>query len=310
MRAFLTGGSGFVGRWLREHLESSGDEVAELADGIDIRDADRVRSALRDVEPDVVYHLAALTHVGRSWDAPEETVQVNVVGTLHVLEAARQVPRPPRVLLVSSAEVYGAAGGDPLAETAELRPVTPYAASKAAAELLGLEAFLGRGLRVVRCRPFNHVGPGQSDAFVVSGLARRIAEAELSGASVRVGNLAAARDFTDVRDVVRAYRMLACDGVAGEVYNVSSGTAVTVADVFDRLAALARRPVQRVEDPELFRPVDLPVVVGDAARLRAATGWQPAIGLDATLADVLAHWRERVGDRPSPYATVPPGSGS
>jgi GDP-4-dehydro-6-deoxy-D-mannose reductase len=307
VRAFLTGGSGFVGGWLRAHLESSGDEVAELADGVDIRDPDGVRSALRDVEPDVVYHLAALTHVGRSWEAPEETIQVNVVGTLHVLEAARRATRPPRVLLVSSAEVYGAAGGDPLGESAELRPVTPYAASKVAAEFLGLEAFLGRGLEVVRCRPFNHVGPGQSDAFVVSGLARRIAESELSGAEVRVGNLSAARDFTDVRDVVRAYRMLARDGVAGEVYNVSSGVAVTVAEIFDRLAALARAPVRRVEDPELFRPVDVPLVVGNAARLHAATGWEPTIGLETTLGDVLEHWREQVARRPTPHVTVSPG---
>ncbi len=299
MRAFITGASGFVGHWLRDHLEASGDTVGVLADGVDLSDADGLCTAVHDFGPDVVYHLAALSHVGRSWEAPEETLQVNVVGTLHVLEAARTAPRAPRVLLVSSAEVYGAAGGGPVCETAELRPVTPYAASKVAAEFLGVQAHLGRGLEVVRCRPFNHVGPGQADSFVVSGLARRIVEAERGGSDVRVGNLSAARDFTDVRDVVRAYRLLARAGEPGEVYNVCSGRAVTVAELFERLVALARTPVRSVEDRELFRPVDLPVLVGDSSKLRAVTGWEPWIALETTLADVLERWREQLAEAPA-----------
>lgn len=294
MHAFLTGSSGFVGHWLREHLEASGDRVDALGDGVDITDAPAVSDALHAAAPEVVYHLAALAHVGRSWDEPAPTLEVNVLGTSSLLEAARTAARPPRVVLISSAEVYGGGDGSPIDESAPLRPVSPYAASKVAAEFLGVQAWLGRGLEVVRARPFNHVGPGQDESFVVSALGRRVVEAERSGADVRVGNLTAARDFTDVRDVVRAYRLLAQHGAPGEVYNVASGAAVAIADVLARLVARAATDVVTVEDPGLFRPVDLPMLLGDAARLRAATGWAPEIPLEATLADVLGHWRARL----------------
>jgi GDP-4-dehydro-6-deoxy-D-mannose reductase len=184
-------------------------------------------------------------------------------------------------------------------EDAELRPVTPYAVSKVAAEFLALQAWLGRGVPAVRVRPFNHVGPGQSPDFVVSALAKRIAEAERAGGGeVRVGNLAASRDFTDVRDVVRAYRLLAkavgADRtLAGSTFNVASGTAVTVAEVARQLCALAKVPVELVQDPGLFRPVDVPVFLGDAARLRSTTGWAPRIPFAATLADIFEYWRNR-----------------
>lgn len=295
MRAFLTGASGFVGRWLRSHLEERGDEVSALAEGVDLRDAAAVRDAVVGARPDVVYHLAALTHVGQSWDRPDETVEVNVLGTLHLLEAARAASPPPRVLLVSSAEVYGSGQGAALDEQSELAPVTPYAASKIAAEYLGVQEFLGRGLSVVRARPFNHIGPGQADTFAVAALARRVVAAERTGGEVRVGNLEAMRDFTDVRDVVRAYRLLAEVGEAGAVYNVCSGVAVRIGEVLERLARLARTSVEVVEDPSLFRPVDVPVLRGDARKVRAATGWAPEIALDTTLSDVLDHWRVRDG---------------
>lgn len=295
MRAFLTGASGFVGRWLRSHLEERGDEVSALAEGVDLRDAAAVRDAVVGARPDVVYHLAALTHVGQSWDRPDETVEVNVLGTLHLLEAARAASPPPRVLLVSSAEVYGSGQGAALDEQSELAPVTPYAASKIAAEYLGVQEFLGRGLSVVRARPFNHIGPGQADTFAVAALARRVVAAERTGGEVRVGNLEAMRDFTDVRDVVRAYRLLAEVGEAGAVYNVCSGVAVRIGEVLARLARLARTSVEVVEDPSLFRPVDVPVLRGDARKVRAATGWAPEIALDTTLSDVLDHWRVRDG---------------
>jgi GDP-4-dehydro-6-deoxy-D-mannose reductase len=294
VHAFITGGSGFVGHWLRSHLEERGDTVEVLPEHLDIGDAAGVRTALLAAAPEVVYHLAALAHVGQSWESPGPTVQVNVLGTLNLLEAARSADRPPRVVLVSSAEVYGSGDGNALDESAPLLPVSPYAASKVGAEFLGVQAYLGRGLEVVRARPFNHVGPGQAESFVVSALARRVAEAERSGTEVRVGNLAAARDFTDVRDVVRAYRLLAERGSAGEVYNVSSGVAVPIAEVLARLVALAKTEVVTVEDPSLFRPVDVPMLRGDASRLRAATGWAPEIPLDETLADVLEHWRSRI----------------
>ena len=277
MRAYLTGGTGFVGAWLLRHLADSGDTAT--APG-----------------PEVDYHLAALTHVGHSWNDPSETFRVNAMGTLNLLEAAARCEVPPVVVLVSSAEVYGpASDGAPLDEQAELRPVTPYAASKVAAEFLGLQAFLGKGLRVVRARPFNHVGPGQSDDFVVSALARRMVEAELGKlGTVRVGNLAASRDFTDVRDVVRAYRLLADSGLGGEAYNVCSGNAISIAALAEQMAGLLSCEIKLVEDPALFRPVEVPVLVGDCSKLEAATGWHPEIGLTKTLTDVVEYWRQRL----------------
>jgi GDP-4-dehydro-6-deoxy-D-mannose reductase len=297
MRALLTGASGFVGGYLARHLDQCGDEVVALADSVDLgypEGALAFAEQLKATEPDVIYHLAALTHVGRSWEDPASTMRVNAMGTLSVLEAARAQSHPPRVMLISSSEVYGAGEGRPIHEDDPLRPVTPYAASKVAAEYLGLQAFLGRGLDVVRARPFNHIGPGQADIFVVSALARRIVEAERAGGGpIAVGNLAAARDFTDVRDVVRAYRLLATNGAAGEVYNVCSGVARQVEELFKVLIAHSRVPVEPREDPELFRPVDVPMLVGDNSRLIELTGWHPEIDLSQTLVAVLEYWRAR-----------------
>jgi GDP-4-dehydro-6-deoxy-D-mannose reductase len=296
VRAYVTGGSGFVGGWLSTHLEQVGDDVVRSPTEVDVTDGDAITAALVGCAPDVVYHLAALSHVGRSWSDPTRTFEVNSLGTLQVLEAAARCTVPPLVLVVSSAEVYGnAAGTRPLTEGAELRPVTPYAASKVAAEYLAVQAWLGRGVRTIRVRPFNHVGPGQSTDFVVSALASRIVEAESAGGGpVRVGNLEVSRDFTDVRDVVGAYRLLAERGTSGEVYNVAAGHAVTIAEVARRLCALAKVEVELVPDPELRRSVDVPVFVGDASRIREATGWMPRIPLQVTLADMIDYWRAQL----------------
>lgn len=295
MRAYVTGAAGFVGGWLSAHLESAGDEVVHTVSEVDVTDAEAITAALVGSAPDVVYHLAALAHVGKSWANPARTFEVNALGTLQVLEAAARCPTPPVVLVVSSAEVYGqTAGQAPLAEDVALRPVTPYAASKVAAEYLAVQAWLGRGVRTIRVRPFNHVGPGQSPEFVVSALARRIVAAERTGGGpVRVGNLEASRDFTDVRDVVGAYRLLAERVSAGEVYNVATGRSVPISEVARQLSALSKAEVKLVPDPDLMRPVDVPVFVGDAARLRGATGWEPRIPLEATLADMMDYWRDQ-----------------
>jgi GDP-4-dehydro-6-deoxy-D-mannose reductase len=296
VRALVTGARGFVGSWLTAHLVESGDEVVAIDHEVEITDGDAVRSAVVEAAPDVVYHLAALTNVGRSWTDPSEVFRVNAMGTLGVLEAARSCPHPPRVLVTSSAEVYGAVPPEllPVSEDAPLAPVTPYAASKVASEYLGVQAYLAHGLQVVRMRPFNHVGPGQTSAFVVSALAERIVEARRSGAqSIVVGNLTARRDLTDVRDVVRAYRLLAERGVAGEVYNVCSGRDIAIADVALQLQSLAGVELRFDLDPALSRPVDVPVVRGDYAKLHAATGWEPRLTLERTLLDVLEQWSER-----------------
>jgi len=297
VRALVTGAKGFVGSWLTAYLRDQGDEVIGIDREVNITDGAAIRDAVVGASPDVLYHLAARAHVGESWVDPEVVLQVNAVGTLHVLEAARACATPPRVLLTSSAEVYGSVVEDqlPVGEDTPLSPVTPYAASKVAAEYLGVQAHLAYGLPVVRVRPFNHVGPGQSSGFVVSALAARIVEAARAGAaSIPVGNLEARRDLTDVRDIVRAYRALMQSGIPGEVYNVCSGRDVAIADVADRLLRLAGTELQLVSDRELMRPVDVPVVRGDPTRIHAATGWKPEFELDTTLRDVLDHWREKV----------------
>jgi GDP-4-dehydro-6-deoxy-D-mannose reductase len=297
VRALVTGANGFVGLWLTAYLRDQGDEVVGIDQEVNVLDAAAVREAVVAAEPDALYHLAALANVGDSWGDPEDVFQVNAVGTLHVLEAARRCPTPPRVLLTSSAEVYGSVREEelPVTEATTLAPVTPYAASKAAAEYLGVQAHLAYGLAVVRVRPFNHIGPGQSPGFVVAALAARIVEAARAGAtSIPVGNLGARRDLTDVRDIVRAYRLLIESGAPGEVYNVCSGRDVAISDVAARLLALADTELQLVPDRELMRPVDVPVVRGDPSKLRTATGWKPEFDLDTTLRDVLDQWREPV----------------
>jgi GDP-4-dehydro-6-deoxy-D-mannose reductase len=298
MKALVTGADGFVGRHLVAWLQEAGDDVVETDrhHGLDILDPEALRAFVAGVEPEVVYHLAGQADVGGSWASPVKTFRVNAEGTMNVLLAA-VAAGVSRVVAVSSADVYGRVGQDelPIAENAELRPVSPYGASKAAADLIALQTHLGHGLGVVRARPFNHLGPGQSDRFVASALASRVARNELDGTEeVPVGNLTSRRDFTDVRDVVRAYRLVAERGEAGVAYNVCSGRDVAVQELADRLVAMADRPMRLVPDPDLARPVDTPVLRGDPSRLQAATGWSPSIPLEQTLADVLDDWRKRV----------------
>jgi GDP-4-dehydro-6-deoxy-D-mannose reductase len=297
VRAYITGGNGFVGTWLQQHLEACGDEVVAAAPDLEITDHEAVARSVHEARPDALYHLAAFTHVGESWDDPVRAFRVNAEGTLAVLEAARRCEPLPRVLLVGSAEVYGQVPPEriPITEDVPLRPVTPYAASKAAGEMLGLQAFLAHRLPVIRVRAFNHVGPGQSPTFVVSSLARHVAEAERKGRRVvPVGNLTPRRDFTDVRDVVRSYRMLIEGGTAGEVYNVCSGRDVQIEDIARRLLAFSDVELELQVDEELFRPVDVPVVRGDRSRITAAVGWQPEIDLDRTLRETLEFWRAQI----------------
>jgi GDP-4-dehydro-6-deoxy-D-mannose reductase len=295
MRALVTGASGFVGRHLSAHLASEGDEVTAIDvvgdEPVDITDADAVRRAMARAAPDVVYHLAARSHVGASWSGQDALTAVNVSGTRHVLDACLDVG-VQAVVVVGSAEQYSAIGQHdrPLREDAPTQPVTPYGVSKLAAEAAALEAHRLHGLPVVCVRAFNHTGPGQPEQFLVPGIASRIAAAEQHALDhVKIGNARAVRDFSDVRDVVRAYRLLAQFGVPGEAYNVASGRGVQVEELARRLLAHARRALElRVDDPELSRPVDPSVLVGDPAKLVAATGWVPDFDLDRTLVDVLA----------------------
>jgi GDP-4-dehydro-6-deoxy-D-mannose reductase len=295
MKALVTGAGGFVGQALVRYLEAAGDEVVGLdrADGPDITDAAAVREAFARHRPDAAYHLAAVTHVGASWDAPLEVFRINAEGTLNVL-AASAAADVGRVLVVGSADEYGAVrpGDLPLTEDAPLRPLTPYGASKVAAEYLALQAFLGDGLPVIRVRSFNHSGRDQSERFMIPGLARRIAAAERDGRKeIPIGSLEPVRDFTNVDDVVVAYRLLIERGEPGEVYNVCSGVGRSVAEVAEHLLGLARHAIELVPDPTLVRPVEVPRLVGDNRRLREATGWAPAISFEETLAAILERWR-------------------
>lgn len=298
-KALVTGAHGFVGRHLVAHLTAAGDDVIGIDrshDGLDITDAASVERIVRQVAPTVVYHLAGWADVGGSWKAPVEAFRANAEGTLNVLSAATAAG-VERVLAVSSADVYGIVSPDelPLTEESPLRPASPYAASKVAADYLGLQAWLGRGLPVLRVRAFNHLGPGQTDKFVAPALASRIARAERDGGEVlTVGDLSPRRDFTDVRDVVRAYRLLVERGEPGEIYNVCSGVDLAVQDLADQLVARASVALRLETDPSLLRPVDLPVLRGSHDRLTAATGWEPEIPMAETLADLLEDWRRRV----------------
>ncbi len=299
VKTLVTGSTGFVGRHLVEHLEACGDEVAATSraeDHLDLLNASALTKAVAEVSPEVVFHLAGQANVGRSWEDPTGTLRVNAEGTLNLLAAARSTG-VERVVTVTSADIYGAmALADlPIGEEAPLRPVSPYAVSKAAADLIALQAHLGHGQDVVRARSFNHLGRGQSEATVCAALAARIAANERSGNRVvRVGNLEARRDFTDVRDVVRAYRMLAVDGQAGTAYNVCSGQAIAVTELANQLLALAEAPMHLEVDPTLLRPVDIQEFRGDPSRLQDHTKWAPIHTLDNTLAEMLDDWRTRV----------------
>ena len=299
MRALITGAGGFVGHHLTRHLEEAGDEVVgtdRSHDGCDILDAPALLELFRRVRPDAVYHLAGASDVGGSWSTPQATFRANAEGTLNILWAARETD-VDRVLTVGSADVYGKVDPIdlPLTESAPLKPVSPYAASKVAADYVALQSFLGFGQNVVRARPFNHLGPGQTDRFVAPALAGRIATNERNGETkVKVGNLSPKRDFTDVRDVVRAYRLLVERGRAGEVYNVCSGEAIAIQELADQFIALARIDMELVPDPDLARPVDIPVLLGDCSKLSADTGWERSIPLSTTLADLLDDRRDRL----------------
>jgi GDP-4-dehydro-6-deoxy-D-mannose reductase len=291
--AFITGGSGFAGRHLLALLPSA---IAPTRDELDLLDAGAVRSAVRDASPAVVFHLAALASVGRSWEAPVETLTKNVAMTANLLEAVRSEAPEAAVVVVGSGEVYGPPERLPVDEDAPLRPQNPYAVSKAACDLLAAQYADAFGMRVVRTRPFNHAGPGQSDDYVVGTLTRQVAEAEATGRDevlLRTGNPDSARDFTDVRDVARAY--VAAGSLDAGTYNVASGHALTVRELIELVRAASRLPVRHEVEQARVRAHDVPEVRGSAERLRTATGWRPEIPLERTVADALDDWRERLG---------------
>ncbi len=295
MRALVTGGRGFAGRHLEAHLLSRGDEV--FVAECDVTNDEAVREALKTTQPDAIYHLAALSSVADSWSNPAAFTRVNVLGTLHVLNAVAAHTPQATTLIVSSADVYGVvADADlPLVETHVTAPVSPYAQSKLEAEGFALRR-AREGQRVIVARAFPHIGPGQSERFVVPSLARRLLEARARGRdTITVGDLSARRDFTDVRDVVRAYRLLIEHGVSGEVYHVASGHDVALQRVAEAIALALGLAVRFEVDPALLRPVEVPVLRGSFAKLHEATGWEPTITLSQSIDDVIRDIENRFG---------------
>ena len=294
----VTGGSGFAGGHLVAACRAAGDEVmtAERASGVDLLDADSARAAIAAAAPAVVYHLAARAHVGESWKAPAQTLRDNLTMTVNLLEAVRAEAPEATVVAVSSSEVYGPPARLPVDETALLRPQNPYAVSKASSDLLAGFYADAHGLRVIRARAFNHSGPGQEPTYAIASFARQAALAACRGEPVLrivTGNPDTRRDYTDVRDVVRAYRLLAAHGEPG-VFNVCSGVSRSARELIAGLAAAAGAELDHVVDPELVRPNEVMELRGSSDALRAATGWEPEIPLEQTLADTVAWWRERL----------------
>lgn len=321
MRALVTGISGFVGGHLAEHLIDSGDQVvglsasgrwsggsAHLADFIRLETfdltADSVESLSRLIarkRPEAIYHLAAQANPSASLGDPRGTWDLNLGGTMTLLDAVRAsgLDPLPRVVLVGSGVSYGNPSPEdlPVTERCPLRPNNPYAASKAAADLLGIQHALSYGTPVVVARPFNHAGPRQEDRYVLGSFARQVAEVERgTRPRIEVGNLDVVRDFTDVRDIVRAYRLLAEHGDPGEVYNIGTGRDESLASMLEALRGLARSPVEVVVDPARVRPVDQPLLLADASKLRSRTGWEPRYGTEQTLSDMLDFWRSHLAD--------------
>jgi GDP-4-dehydro-6-deoxy-D-mannose reductase len=315
MRTLITGINGFVGGHLAEWLLHLGGwdiwgvsrtlplHLARLNDAVrpvqaDLCDAGVVRQVIDQVRPEVVFHLAGQTFVPDSFNHPANTLTTNILAQLHIFLALIDLGLPCRVLVAGSNEEYGPIRPEdvPVDEDTPLRPASPYGVSKVAQDMLALQYHQSHQLDVVRVRPFNHIGPRQSERFVASSFAAQIARIEQGQQPpvLRVGNLSARRDFTDVRDMVRAYVLAVETGEAGEVYNIGSGTPVAIQRLLDRLLAASSATVEVQTDPARMRPVDIPTVACDARRFRERTGWQPQIALDQTLRDILDDWRARL----------------
>lgn len=304
----VTGATGFAGSHLVDHLLEHESRVAAWAHlrdrephlagdsrvlwaSVDILDRQAVARALADLQPSVIYHCAGIAHVGESWSKPVRALSINVLGTHHVLEGVRDARLPCPVLVTGSALVYRPSTSL-LREEDALGPSDPYGVSKLAQEMLASRAIHGP---VFIVRPFNHAGPRQSPTYVTSSFARQVAEIEagLHEPMLRVGNLDSQRDITDVRDTVRAYRLIVKHGTPARPYNVCSGQAYRIRDLLDRLIGRSRTPIRVELDPERLRPSDNPIIAGDRSRIGSDTGWEPHLPIQQTLDDLLDYWRAR-----------------
>ncbi|MFH0952034.1 MAG: GDP-mannose 4,6-dehydratase [Patescibacteria group bacterium] len=299
-KALVTGLGGFVGPYLQTVLASKGFTVVGLDRSCksdnqirqaDLLDAEQVNKIINEEKPAVVAHLAGFSSVKASWQSPEKAMSVNVEGTRNLLQAIEKAGIAPKVLLVSSAEVYGPPTSLPIKEDHQLNPQNPYARSRVAQEKL-IHEF---DLPIVITRSFNHTGPGQQEIAVVSSFAKQIAQIEKGKQMplLTVGNLEVKRDISDVRDVVIAYADLMEKGRPGEIYNVCSGQSYTIKYILEKLISYSDKEIQYQVDKSLFRPNDIPVLWGDNSKIRSAIDWQPTIPIERTLKDILKYWRQK-----------------
>jgi GDP-4-dehydro-6-deoxy-D-mannose reductase len=316
MKILITGVTGFAGSHLADYALARGDvevfgtarwrspsqNIEHIVDKItvidaDLRDASSIESLVADIKPDWIFHLAAQSYVVSSWKLPTETISTNIIGTVNIFEAVRRAKYSPRILVACSSEEYGYVEPDevPITEENPLRPLSPYGVSKVGQDLLSYQYFKSYGLEAVRTRAFNHTGPRRGRVFVCSNFAIQIVEAQKGlRPRVSVGNLDAVRDFTDVRDTVRAYWLALEAGAAGDVYNICSGTGYSIGDVLEKLIALAAADVAVEVDDTRLRPSDVPLLIGDNSKFSTQTGWRPEVPFDQTLSDILDYWRERI----------------
>jgi GDP-4-dehydro-6-deoxy-D-mannose reductase len=315
-RALITGITGFVGSHLADLLLSKGYEVygtyrwrspkeniEHIKDKIklidtDIRDAHNVEKTIKAVEPDEIYHLAAQSFVPSSWEAPQETLTTNIIGTVNILEGIRAANKEIKLHVAGSSEEYGLVKTDelPIKETNPLKPLSPYGVSKVAADKLACQYYYSYGIKTVVTRAFNHSGPRRGEVFVDSNFAKQIVmiEKKKTKPVMYVGNLTAQRDFTDVRDIVVAYNLALQKCDFGEVYNICSEKTRTMQEVLDMLLKLTDARIEIKQDPKRMRPSDVQVLLGDCSKFRKKTGWKPKIPYEKTLEDTLNYWRERI----------------
>ncbi len=317
-KVLITGISGFVGQHLAQHLlslsnfeiigtyrsEKSLETLKELNGKVslrqlDLNDADAVSSLLQDISPDQIYNLAAQASPQVSFKAPRETIINNITAELNILEALKNNDlSSSRLLTIATGEMYGIVDpmDIPIDELTPLKPVSPYSVSKIAQDYLSLQYFYAYKLDVVRVRPFNHIGPGQKEGYVVADFAKQIVEIEKQKREpiISVGNLEAKRDFTDVRDMVKAYQLALEKGVSGEVYNIGSGKSHKINDMLQQLLSYSSAKVEVKVDPSRFRPIDVPEIVCDYSKFNKVTGWNPEISFEKTLQEILDYWRDIV----------------
>jgi GDP-4-dehydro-6-deoxy-D-mannose reductase len=316
MKALITGITGFVGSHMAEYLlqnnvdvfgsvrqRSPMDHIKHLLNDIhlvecELRDPFSVESLLTSTKPDLIFHLAAQSFVPTSWNSPIDTIHNNIAGQINIFEAVRQLKLDCKIQIACSSEEYGfvAPNEVPIKEENPIRPLSPYGVSKVAQDFLGYQYYQSYGLHVLRTRTFNHTGPRRGENFVTSNFAKQIAEIEKGNKQpvLYVGNLQAKRDFTDVRDVVRAYALALEKGVPGESYNIASGKCCTIEEMLNILLSLSKENIEVKEDSSRMRPSDVEILLGDYSKFHQATGWKPEIPFRQTLEDLLNYWRERV----------------